>query len=584
MKNIFKSRYQVALYVLLLVAGGLYLFNLGGKGLWSAQEARNGLAARNIINGAFIDWIMPEIALERSTQKPVLFYWLVAVSCMIGKSISAFYVRLPAALSGLACALYMFYLGKRLFGLNIGLLAAIILSSCGKFLSLSRTSRIDIFLALCVVVILGECLLLYIDKKRYHLVLAYVMAAFAVLAKGPVGVVIPLAALLAFCIALRRIRDIRMFVSIPAVVAFFVLVIPYYVIANIATDGEFLYDFIIKHNIERFIGLDGTFGSRKPIWYYLPNFFVGAMPWSLFIPILFGYFGLTIGKDCWFKISKRGVTPHGRNGCDDAAYTYIAICFAVIFLFFSFSSFKRGDYILPLYPFFALLLACCLSDESYLLKYIRWFRWVLYALMGVMGALLIFVLISSAVDLPDWLFSQDIIRKYFNNNDRITLEAIWTYSRRYTFILAALIIASIGFVWYSIIRSTERVNKIIVVITTLILAFYGYYFVSIEPEIDRFCTLEPFAGQVNLSVGGHELVMFHFWDHGLAFYLDRHIKSIYFFDELEKYAASNDKIYFVAEPKWFERIPEYLRDECAILLRTPDYHRKDLLLCVHPAK
>ncbi len=584
MTKILKFRYEILLGVLLCIAAGLYLFNLGEKGLWSAQEARNALAAQNIIGGSTVDWIMPEIALERSTQKPVLFYWLVAISCMIGNSVSELYVRLPAALSGLLCALYIFYLGQRLFNRKTGLLAAIVLSSCTKFLSLSRTSRIDIFLTLCLVVILGECLLVYLDKKRYHLVIAYIMAALAVLAKGPVGVIIPVGVLLGFCVLNKRIRNLRLFISLPAVVVFLVLVLPYYAVAAKVTGGDFLYDFLIKHNIERFTGLDGTFGGRKPVWYYFPNFLAGALPWSLFIPLLFSYFKCSFKKSWWFLITRRSTSSQSDSALPaDVIYTYLAICFSLVFVFFSLSSFKRGDYILPVYPFFAMMLACCLADESHLIKYIRWLKWGLYGLMTVMGIFFLLVLISSQLNVSELLFNQGIIQKYFNNNDRTMLEAISLYARQHTLILALLFISAIGSIWYVIKTKKDQIRKIVVVLLSIILVVYAFYFASIEPTVDNFCTLKPFAEQINEAVGDHDLVMFHFWNHSLAFYLDRKLISIYFYHELEEYASANEDIYFVVEQKWFDQLSDTMRQQTSILARTPEYHRKKLILCLYPA-
>lgn len=574
------SRYIIILYILLCITGAMFLINLGDKGLWSAQEARNALAARDMINGSLENWIMPEIALERSTQKPVFFYWLVSVSCVVGGSVSEFCVRFPAAVSGLLCAVYLFFVGKRLMSTKIGLLAAIVMATCGKFISLSRTSRIDIFLALCMTVILCEFLFFHFDKKRFHLLVAYFFAALAVLSKGPVGIVLPFGVLFVFCLTIRQPKHFFSFISVPAAVLFLVLVIPYYIVASKVTGGEFFYDFIIKHNIERFTGMSGTFGDRKPIWYYIPNFLAGALPWTVFIPLLFAYYKISFTGSEWIRVLRR----HDESGEAEQSsgnthiYTFMMLSFVLIFCFFSLSSFKRGDYILPVYPFFAFLLAGCIADERFLRTYIQWFKAVLGILMVCFVCMLVLIILSISVNIPDFLFSIGLIDKYFNNNDRVTIEAIWLFARKNTVLLLVIFGMFTGLLWHVARTGSKQIKKITVLVISIILALYYFYFARIEPFIDRFCTMEPFAKTVNEAVGDESLIIYHFWNHNLAYYLDRELISIYFDHELQETAAASDQVFFVVEQKWFDRLPDDFRAACTVLATTPEYHRKQILV------
>jgi 4-amino-4-deoxy-L-arabinose transferase-like glycosyltransferase len=90
-----------------------------------------------------------------------------------------------------------------------GFLAALILATNYQFLGNARESVMDMTFALFIgmAIFLGY---LSIEKERkWSLALALLPCAFAILAKGPAGLVIPVAVLFLYCLATRRLG--RMF-------------------------------------------------------------------------------------------------------------------------------------------------------------------------------------------------------------------------------------------------------------------------------------------------------------------------------------------------------------------------------------
>ena len=60
-------------YVLLLaVAAGLFLVNLGGPTLWDIDEGHNAEAAREMMVSG--NWVVPTFNFELRTDKPALLY------------------------------------------------------------------------------------------------------------------------------------------------------------------------------------------------------------------------------------------------------------------------------------------------------------------------------------------------------------------------------------------------------------------------------------------------------------------------------------------------------------------------------
>ena len=108
----------------------------------------------------------------------------------------------------------------------------------------------------------------------------------ATLAKGPVGLVLPLTAFLLFA-ACRKLSCPQVgwtaalggLRPLTIVLAATVVAVPWYVLVTLRTDGEWLRGFLLVHNIGRFAStMEGHSGS---ILYYPAVVAVGLFPWSI---------------------------------------------------------------------------------------------------------------------------------------------------------------------------------------------------------------------------------------------------------------------------------------------------------------
>ncbi len=557
----------------------LFLFHLGQKGLWSSQESRNALAARCMLNGSLKDWIVPVIANERSTQKPVLFYWLVTLSCKLGGEISGLFVRLPSALSGILCVLYIFYLGNCLFSRRVGFISSMVLGTSTKFLIMSRTSRIDIFLALCLTICLGELFLFYKNKRRIHIILAYLFAGLGALAKGPVALILPMMILSAFLIVEKKPKQLFSFIRIEGILTIIILVLPYYILANRVTDGNFLLDFIIKHNIERFTGHYGTFGRTKPFCFYIPHILAGSIPWAILFPLMLFFYKIKLRGKKIFNVYTTPQTPYNTNG----EYNFFFLAITIIFLFFSISSFKRSDYILPIFPFVSFFIGIYLSNiESVITRKYS----VIFIIISICFCL--FIPVFYYIDftkLPDFLFRIDFVETYFNRNDKIMLESICTFFtiHKFSLILVLLyVLCTSVYISLSILRL--KTKNIAVAIILLATVSYSHYYGVVGPFLDRYCNLEPFANRIKEAVPDKKVVLYHFWNHSLAFYLNDNLQGVYGFDNLMNFLKENNMRYFLCQQKWFDKLPDKNKDKFSIILRTEPYHRKNILLVKYNPK
>jgi len=330
----------------------LFFHRLAERDLWSSHEARAAMDAQMMLTeGA---WGLPRLYDGRlELQKPPLYYWLVAALAWLrGGVVDAWAVRLPAAGAAMLCVCFLgIGLGIGCKRPAAGLIAAAVLATALHFTWLARIGRIDMPLTLSVTVALGGFHLARgrpAGTRRLLLLAAYLAAATAVLLKGPIGLVLPVA-VMSGCLMLELglpqpqrwrtwiavLSELGVWWGAPLVAA---LTLPWFVWANRVTGGEFYRIFLWHHNIER--GLGGSHLRTNPWWFYLPQFVGDFLPWSLLFPLA-----------VWWSY-RRG------SWRTDAEARFGLVWFVGVMLVLSCSRFKRADYLLPAYPGAAMFLGC----------------------------------------------------------------------------------------------------------------------------------------------------------------------------------------------------------------------------------
>ena len=84
--------------LLLVYSGIIFFINIHTGGIYSAQEGRAAIVARNMINSG--DYAKIEIKGEPENEKPIFCYWMYALSGKIF-GVNEFSVRLPSVLAAL---------------------------------------------------------------------------------------------------------------------------------------------------------------------------------------------------------------------------------------------------------------------------------------------------------------------------------------------------------------------------------------------------------------------------------------------------------------------------------------------------
>jgi 4-amino-4-deoxy-L-arabinose transferase-like glycosyltransferase len=340
---------RVGHYLLLVaVAAGLFLPNLGVPSLWDIDEGNNAEAAREMLESG--NWIVPTFNYQLRVDKPALLYWLqiAGYRCF---GVGEFAARLPSAVAALVALLLTYELGRRLFGATTGLLAGLVLASAGLFCAAAHFANPDALLIAFTLLTLFVFWQSFARGDRHWFVPAGVSMGLAVLAKGPVGLVLPVAVIGLFLLCTRQYRLLMDRWLLLGIVAFASIALPWYAWVGAETKGAYLRGFLGTHNWNRYLSPMENHGG--PFYYYFVILAVGSAPWSAFL-------GLAI----WYSFRE---WKHGRGSergaqhvvlrCVPRAHVFLWCWIAVYFVFFSFSRTKLPNYILPIYPPVALLTA-----------------------------------------------------------------------------------------------------------------------------------------------------------------------------------------------------------------------------------
>lgn len=404
--------------------------NLGGPRLWDRDEPRNAQCAAEM--QARGDWVTPVMNAELRTHKPVLLYWLI-MSAYSVFGVNEFSARFWSAALAVGTALCTYAMGKRLFDARVGTWAGIILSTVLMFDVAGRAATPDSTLIFFSTLALTLYVLgtwpkslpteSTINESRSFFpswpwaTAIYGVMGIAMLAKGPVGLVLPTAVIGMFLLVMRlptvdetsRVRSwwdtlkraascfgpmhfLRTCWSMRPITALGVslaIALPWYVWVGVRTDGEFLRGFFLEHNLSRATqSMEGHGGS---LLFYPLAILIGFFPWSVFaMPVIIDSVRHARQNTKWFS-----------------GYVFAACWVGVYVGLFSLAKTKLPSYVTPCYPALALAAGCFVDrwTEGVLTISRHWFRVALgiTSLVGV--AFLVGIPIAAERFLPGdgWL-------------------------------------------------------------------------------------------------------------------------------------------------------------------------------------
>lgn len=163
--------------------------------LWIQDEARYGEVTREMVTTG--NYMVPTLDGEFYPDKPPLYFWALALQSKIS-GMNAFSFRLVTVLSLLGFAVAFFMFSRRLIGESRAVWAVLIVLSSMLFLIVGNIVRMDLLLALLVVLSLHFFMRAVDEKDPKKSYWGYGFALLAVMVKGPLGFAFPLLGAMAY--------------------------------------------------------------------------------------------------------------------------------------------------------------------------------------------------------------------------------------------------------------------------------------------------------------------------------------------------------------------------------------------------
>ncbi len=360
---------RIAIPLIICVAGIIFFWSLGEAAYWDRDEPRNaGCAAEMMARG---DWIVPTFNDELRQQKPVLLYWLMGVAYWIF-GINEFAGRFFSALLAVGTVVATWGITRSFFDRATALLASLMLASSLMFCVAARAATPDSLLIFCATMALwffargsGAQRNPFSNRTSYFGI--YICLGLAILAKGPVGFVLPMAVMGWFLLQrdwvqnskaetglFRRfiepfhpVRFCRTLLSmrvLSGTAIALLIAAPWFIAVGVATNGEYLQRFFLNENFGR--ATQVLENHRGGLWFYPLAILVGFFPWSVF----WGPVAADLGAQAWTG------ARNSKTRLDDGSR--FAICWIVIqVVAFSLVKTKLPSYVTPCYPALAILTA-----------------------------------------------------------------------------------------------------------------------------------------------------------------------------------------------------------------------------------
>jgi 4-amino-4-deoxy-L-arabinose transferase-like glycosyltransferase len=328
--------------LLLAVAVAALFALLGSRGLNEPDEGRYAEIGREM--AARGDWLVPHLNGFEHFQKPPLLYWATGLAIRLF-GVNEWAARLPSALAALATVIILADLGNILFTRRVGNLAGMILLSSGGFFLLARLLTPDMMLTFWVTAAIA-CFVKYAYALhgRQWGYLFFVALGCGFLTKGPMALIIPLSAAIAWQVAARRVKDAPALPWFSGLLLTLGISLSWFVALSLWRHDLFEY-FWRYELVERFASR--AHGRSKPFWYFAPVILVALVPWVFLLP--------GAGRQVWSR---------WREGRWPLVSWLLFGWIVPPFLILSLSGSKLPTYILPLLPGLALGLAAYLGQRE----------------------------------------------------------------------------------------------------------------------------------------------------------------------------------------------------------------------------
>jgi 4-amino-4-deoxy-L-arabinose transferase-like glycosyltransferase len=615
---------QIVQHQLWIVLAGAVVFftNLGSTDLWDLDEPLYASCAREMLQRG--DWVVPRYNGGIFFDKPPLMFWMMMSGFeMFG--INEFAARFWSAVLGIATALATYHIGRLLFRAEAGFWAGLCTVSTLIFTVSARAATVDcaltfvttmamLFFVINILIVSRQknihcsaadgtsapatserpCrLLLNFDWLLY--VLIYACLGVAVLAKGPVGMLLPAASIGLYLLVMNQpqavprisgglsqfrapceawsdengtvplssakqkpenwfgriarwlsamarpfaprnfLKSLWQMRPLTGVLVMGTIALPWYILVDLRTDGAWLEQFFGKYNFGPF--LKPFMGHRGPFFYHFVAVLIGFFPWAMFMfPTILQTVRRIRDRHAW------------RPG-----YILISCWVGVFFVFWSACSTKLPHYVLPAYPALALLTGCFLHD--WLAEPARVNRqWLINAGVG-----LVLVGLGIVVVIP-------------------FVTAIFAPGEGLIGLVGLILVFGGGLFLLLNKRGLQRHALVVFAATSVVFitAMFGFAAVC----VDRHQNSAILVDEIRKASPDPQMAGFRFLQASMVYYAGESLPECNNIDELRRFLADSPRPFIVTTDEFLPEIERAFPGEFHVLAQQPRFLRPKVEILV----
>ena len=272
-----------AVILLIVLSAAIYLGNAGFPALLDDADASHAMVSHEMLQRH--DPIILYMNGIRYLMKAPLHYWAVAMSyAALGQN--EFSTRLPVALAMIAMVLLVNEFARRFFGVRAGLYSGLAVCTSAGFFLFTRIMIPEAIYALEFTAIFYVFLRGWTGSLNPRIAYwgAAAVTGLAMLTRGLVGVIFPLAILFLFIAATRSWKRWRELHVVSSAGIFFVVAAPWHILASLRAN-TFFWSYFINEHLKRAIGTRYPPDYEAvPLWLWLGAHLIWFFPWSIFLP------------------------------------------------------------------------------------------------------------------------------------------------------------------------------------------------------------------------------------------------------------------------------------------------------------
>lgn len=440
------------------------------------------------------DWVTPRLNGLKYFEKPPLQYWATAFAYnTFGQH--NWTARAWPALTGLIGLVWVFLIGRRLYGMETAIAATAILASSLWYFAIAHVNTLDMGLACWMTLTLAGFLFAERPEatkaERFAgMHAAWAGMALAMLSKGLIGIVLPGGVLFFYSLWQRDLRMWDRMHIATGLLLFLAIVAPWFICVQ-TRNPEFGEFFFIHEHLARFAST--THRREGALWYFVPVLLGGLAPWTLLF--------LSRLRHVWSVL----VTPKTFH-----PERLLVVWCVFIFAFFSASGSKLPSYIIPIFPALALLMAPSIVQTSP-----RAHAWNL-------GAACVFALICAVAMVMIDRFANDEIPVALFENMRPWLVVT---------VVALLSGTILALRWR---RQAPTLRPVLAVAVSGLIAWQGiaYAYNALSPATSSYHLVQEITAAEGPLSPDLPFFSIQTYEQTLPFYMKRTMTLVDFYDEL----------------------------------------------------